>query len=117
LGSLIITHAAKEAVERILGKNPGVGTVRLDLKAGACSWPSFGLTFHRKSDHDLVWSTGDIEWVIDRALFEKTGAITIDYVQGESGERFAIASDYRLAATCFGCSTCCKNNLTEEKTE
>jgi Fe-S cluster assembly iron-binding protein IscA len=117
LGSVVITQVAKEAVERILGDDSRVATVRLDLKTGACSWPSFGLSFHRKSDNDLVCRTGNIEWVIDRALLEKTGTITIDYVQGEPGERFAITSDYPLAATCFGCSTRCNNNLAEETTE
>ncbi|HEX2994670.1 MAG TPA: hypothetical protein VHP14_07600, partial [Anaerolineales bacterium] len=68
MGGLVITSEAKEAVDQMIGNKSRVVTVRLDLKPGACSWPSFGLTVHRKLDNDFVCRTGNIEWVIDRTL-------------------------------------------------
>ena len=114
---LVVTQAAKGAVERILGESAGPATVRLELKTGACSWPSFGLTFGERLEDDSGWKTGNIEWVINRKLLDKSGTITVDYAEGGPGERFSITSDYPLAATCFGCSTCCRNNLVTEKND
>ncbi|SEM02402.1 Fe-S cluster assembly iron-binding protein IscA [Syntrophus gentianae] len=111
MGSLVITETAIEAVKRIVGKTKGIITVRLDLQIGSCSWPSFGLSFDNKSANDFVWHTGNIEWVITRALLAKACTIKIDYFQGIQGERFSITSDYPLATTCLGCSTKCRNNL------
>ena len=86
--------------------------IRLELSPGACSWLSFGLSFDEKKKNDVVFRNGDLAFLIDRTLLKETKPIRIDYAPGTTGAKFSIVSNLNSTATCWGCSTDCKNNFT-----
>ncbi len=87
--------------------------VRLDLSTGACSWLSFGLSFGKKKVNDVEYRSGDLTFLIDGALLQDSKPIRIDYIPDTPGAKFSIVSNLNLAATCWGCSTECKNKFTD----
>jgi len=85
--------------------------IRLELSPGACSWLSFGLSFSKKMVNDAVFRSGVLTFLIDRDLLQEAKPIRIDYAPDTSGAKFSIVSNVRLIASCWGCSTDCKNDF------
>jgi Fe-S cluster assembly iron-binding protein IscA len=73
---------------------------------------SFGLSFGKKNDNDVVYKSGGLTFLIDKALLQESKPIRIDYADGTPGVKFSISSSLGSTATCWGCSTDCKNDFT-----
>jgi Fe-S cluster assembly iron-binding protein IscA len=115
LRRLLITDRARKAVGQALAGQVGPASIRLSLGTGACSWPSFRLTFDQLENDDFVLREDGVDWVIPQDLRDRCGAISIDHVPDGQGERFSITSELPLAATCLGCSTACRNHLEAQR--
>jgi Fe-S cluster assembly iron-binding protein IscA len=87
--------------------------IRLELSPGACSWLSLGLSFSKTMVNDAVFRSGGLTFLIDKALLQEAKPIRIDYAPEPSGAKFTIVSNLRLTASCWGCSTDCKNDFTK----
>jgi len=117
LADLRISTAARHAVRRRIGPGRRNLAIRIERRSGACGWVSFGLMMDEPSDEDYACRCGGVRWVVEHALFEQVGPITVDYAPEGEGERFAITSERGLSATCLGCPTRCRNNLGEVEGE
>ena len=87
--------------------------IRLALSPGGCSWPSFGLSLGKKTANDVVFRTGGLIFLVDNDLLQKSKPIRIDYMPDTPGAKFSIVSNLNSTATCWGCSTDCKNVFTD----
>ena len=87
--------------------------IRLELSPGACSWLSFGMSFSEKRENDAVFISVGLTFLIDSLLLQEANSIRIDYSPDTPGAKFSIISNLRLTASCWGCSTDCKNDFTD----
>ncbi len=108
-----ISEKASRFLSEILREKRLKFPIRLELSPGACSWLSFGLSFSKEKGNDAVFRSGGLTFLIDRALLQETKPIRIDCAPDTSGAKFSIVSNLRLTASCWGCSTDCKNDFTD----
>ena len=108
-----ISENASRFLFEIMGEKRLKSPVRLELSPGACSWRSFGLSFGKKKVGDVVYRSGGLTFFLDRALLQDSKPIRIDYAPGTPGAKFSIVSNLSSTATCWGCSTDCKNKFTD----
>jgi hypothetical protein len=63
--------------------------------------------------NDAVFRIGGLTFLIDRALLDEAKPIRIGYAPDTSGAKISIVSNLRFTASCWGCSTDCKNDFTK----
>ncbi len=108
-----INKEASRFLSEILREKRFKCPIRLELSQGACSWLSFGLSLSKKMVNDAVFRSGGLTFLIDKALLQEAKPIRIDYAPEPSGAKFSVVSNMWLTASCWGCSTDCKNDFTK----
>lgn len=108
-----ISEEASRFLLEIMRKKGLKSSIRLELSPGSCSWLSFGMSFSEKRVNDNLFRSGGLTFLIDGALLQEAKPIRIDYEPDTSGAKFSIVSNLRLTASCWGCSTHCKNDFTD----
>ena len=104
-----VSENANRFLLEIVGRRRTDCQIRLELSPGGCSWPSFGLSLGEKAANDVEFRTGDLLFLIDNDLLQRTKPIRIYYMPETPGAKFSIVSNLHSTATCWGCSTDCKN--------
>ncbi|HKJ66034.1 MAG TPA: hypothetical protein VJ969_11570 [Desulfopila sp.] len=78
----------KGAVEQLKQFREQSGTdscVRIGILSGSTSGPTLGVSVDDKTDRDEVFSYGDLEVIIDKALLSYCEIIAVEFVYQEGG--------------------------------
>lgn len=105
-----VTGKASEAVKKVMEERSLEGSLRVFLNAGGCGGPSLAMAIDEAHDDDLTFDVAGMSYVISRELDEKSGGVTIDYMDQGYATGFSItpAKDlgFEGAACGGGCSGC-----------
>ena len=100
-----LTDKAKKELEAFFAdKEPA--TVRIYLAPGGCSGPMLALALDDANEDDQKLEAEGFSFCINKELFEKTGALTMDILY----EGFVITPEHSLGGGgCSGCGGGCSH--------
>ena len=99
-----VTKTAQEQV-RLYFEGKEISPIRILLNGDGCGGPSLAMALDEKKESDAVFTFDDVEYIIDKALLEKSSPVDLDF----SGTGFKLESTLEPPAGCKGCGsgTCC----------
>lgn len=102
---LDVTELANEKLKGYLHDNNITSALRVMMMQGGCSGPSLGLALDEEKPMDEQFKCHDLTFLVEKALLQQCGSITIDYVDAGSRSGFSISSANPLPQSGGGCSS------------
>jgi Fe-S cluster assembly iron-binding protein IscA len=103
---ITVSKTAQEQVKAYFeGKE--VQPVRIFLNNGGCGGPSLAMALDEKQAEDVVFTQGDVAYIMEKTLFEKAKPVRVDY----AGMGFNLSSSLELSSGCGSCGSkgsCCE---------
>ena len=103
---LQVTDLAQEKLGEYLKQNSVQSAVRVYMADGCCSGASLSLGLDEQRESDHAMEAGGVTYLIDQALAEQVGGVTIDYVDEGTRAGFTIFSEKPLPAGDGQCGSC-----------
>lgn len=107
---LEVTETAITNIKEYLHQQKVTSPVRI-VMSGGCSGPGLGLALDEVKENDLTLEQDTVCFVVDKALAESCGTITVDFQEaggscGCSGGGFTITSENPLSGENGGSCGC-----------
>lgn len=106
---LTVTNNAIVNFKSYLAQNNISSALRIALMSGGCSGSVLGLALDEKKENDEVITIDALDFLIDKTLLVKTGAIKIDFLDNTGNTGFAITSENAIGGggcASGSCSSC-----------
>ncbi len=108
-----ITALAAEKISAYLIENNLDAPIRIAVMSGCCG-PSLGLAVDKRQEDDYCHEGAAITLIIDKALAQTCGKVTVDCQEkdsgcGCSGGGFSITSEKPLPASTDSCGSSCSS--------
>ncbi|MDZ7832662.1 MAG: hypothetical protein U5L07_12985 [Desulfobacterales bacterium] len=101
-----ISPKAKKKIDQILNDRQPEGAIRLMPVSGGCAGTSIDLFFDKATDADVRLDHDNIDFIIDKAVYEQAKPIFVDYSDNPVTPGFTVSSSLDNGAACAGCSGC-----------
>lgn len=102
---LEVTAEANKKLVEYMTDNNITSSLRVFLTPGGCSGPSLGLALDEAKPADEIFERQDLTYLVEKALLQQCGKITIDFMDAGSRSGFSISSSIPLAGAGGGCSS------------
>ncbi|MGB2000254.1 MAG: iron-sulfur cluster insertion protein ErpA [Candidatus Puniceispirillaceae bacterium] len=103
-GSFGLSMSAAKRIQTMLSGEPDGSFFRVAVNGGGCSGFQYEFSIDTdRQDDDVVFSSHDVEVVIDEMSLELVDSAELDYVQDLMGSYFSV-SNPNATASC-GCGT------------
>ena len=89
-------------IAKVVDAQDGPKNVRIFVAGYGCSGPSLGLALDEAKEADFSQKQGDINFVMDKALFETLGDIRVEFV----GNGYLVQPVEQGESGCGSCSGC-----------
>lgn len=106
---LTVTDNAIINFKSYLAQNNISSALRIAIMDGGCSGPMLGLALDEKKENDDVITVDALDFLIDKALIAKTGAIKVDFLDHSENTGFSITSENSIGGggcASGSCSSC-----------
>lgn len=108
---LEVTESAVANIKEYLSKNNVQSAIRVMMQQ-SCAGVGLGLGLDEEKEGDKVFEEGGVSFLVDAALFDSTGKITVDFIEQKSGcgcggGGFSVSSEKPLASG--GCGGSCSS--------
>lgn len=101
-----VSPKAKKKLDQILNDRQPEGTIRLMPVSGGCTGTSLDLFFDEAKDADVRLDHNDIDFIIDKALYDQARPIFVDYSDNPVTPGFIVSSGLDSGDACAGCCGC-----------
>jgi Fe-S cluster assembly iron-binding protein IscA len=101
-----VSPKAKKKLDQILDDREAEGAIRLMPVSGGCAGTSLDLFFDEATDADVRLDHSDVDFIIDKALYDQAKPIFIDYSDNPVTPGFIVSSGLDSGAACGGCCGC-----------
>jgi iron-sulfur cluster assembly protein len=106
-----VTSAAGEAIAAFMKEKELDSPFRVFLESGGCGGPSLRLVLDEKKDGDEEFEIGGLTYLIAKDLSEKSGKVTVDFVDNGWQQGFSLESENPMGdpseGDCGGCGGGC----------
>jgi len=101
-----VSPKAKKKLDQILNDRQPEGNIRLMPVSGGCAGTSLDLFFGKATDADIRLNHDNIDFIIDKALYEQAKPVFVDYSDNPVTPGFIVSSGLDSGAACAGCCGC-----------
>lgn len=102
-----VSQKAIKKIDQILNERLPAGSIRLMAVSGGCAGTSLDLFFDEATDADVCLEQDNIDFIIDKALYEEAKPIFIDYSDNPVTPGFMVSSSLDAADACGSCACAC----------